>query len=82
MAAAIFMIRDGDIPSCNITIIEELDKIGRSLDGAGSAAAGYVLRGGQMPESKYLCTFDLFSSIPTLDDCRTVTQEILRGMKR
>ena len=76
MAAAVFMIRDGDIPGCNITIIEELDKIGGSLDGAGSAADGYVLRGGRMLESKYLCTFELFSSIPTLDDSQTVTQEI------
>lgn len=76
MAAAVFMIRDGDIPGCNITILDELDKIGGSLDGAGSAAKGYVLRGGRMLESKYLCTFDLFSSIPTLDDSQTVTQEI------
>lgn len=42
LAAAVFMIRDGDIPGCNITILEELDKIGGSLDGAGSAADGYV----------------------------------------
>lgn len=76
MAAAVFMIRDGDIPGCNITIMEELDKVGGSLDGAGSAADGYVLRGGRMLESKYLCTFDLFSSIPTLDESQTVTQEI------
>lgn len=76
MAAAVFMIRDGDIPGCNITIMEELDKVGGSLDGAGSAADGYVLRGGRMLESKYLCTFDLFSSIPTLDQSQTVTQEI------
>ena len=76
MAAAAFMIRDGDIPGCNITVLEELDKIGGSLDGAGSATDGYVLRGGRMLERKYLCTFDLFSSIPTLDDSQTVTHEI------
>ena len=29
-----------------------------------------------MIESKYLCTYDLFSSIPTLDGTKTVTQEI------
>jgi oleate hydratase len=34
------------------------------------------MRGGRMIESKYLCTYDLFSSIPTLDATRTVTQEI------
>ena len=75
MAAAVFMIRDGDIPGHNITIFEELDKIGGSMDGSGSPETGYVLRGGRMFESKYLCTFELFSSIPTLDGSQTVTQE-------
>ncbi|MCW6511743.1 oleate hydratase [Lichenifustis flavocetrariae] len=76
MAAAAFMIRDGDILGQSITLLEESDKIGGSLDGAGSARDGYVLRGGRMIERKYLCTYDLFASIPTLDGCRTVTQEI------
>ena len=30
-----------------------------------------------MIESKYVCTYDLFSSIPALDDTKTVTQEIV-----
>ena len=75
LAAAAFMIRDGDVPGHNITILEELDKLGGSLDGSGSPQNGYVLRGGRMLESKYLCTYELFSSIPTLDESRTVTQE-------
>ena len=77
MAAAAFLIRDGDIPGHNITILEELDRLGGSLDGAGSPDSGYVLRGGRMFESKYVCTFELFSAIPTLDGSRTVTQEIV-----
>jgi oleate hydratase len=76
LAAAVFMIRDGNIPGCDITILEELDTIGGSLDGSGTPESGYVLRGGRMLESKYLCTFDLFSSIQTLDGSRTVTREI------
>ena len=76
LAAAAFFIRDGDIPGHKITIIEESPKIGGSLDAAGNAADGYVMRGGRMLESKYLCTYDLFSSIPTLDERMTVTQEI------
>lgn len=76
LAAAVFMIRDGDVLGGNITILEELDAIGGSLDGSGSPATGYVLRGGRMIESKYLCTYDLFSSIPTLDGSKTVTREI------
>ncbi len=76
LAAAAFLIRDAQVPGRNIVILEQLDRLGGSLDGAGSAADGYVLRGGRMIESKYLCTFDLFSSIPTLDGAKTVTQEI------
>ncbi len=77
MAAAAFLIRDGDVRGCDIIILEESGRLGGSLDGAGSAADGYVLRGGRMLESKYLCTFDLFASIPTLDGKTTVIQEIL-----
>ena len=76
LAAAAFLIRDADFPGHNITIMEELDRLGGSLDGAGSPQRGYVLRGGRMFESKYLCTYDLFSSIPTLDESKTVTKEI------
>ncbi len=76
LAAAAFLIRDGDIPGHNITILEESGKIGGSLDAAGAPKDGYVMRGGRMLESKYLCTYDLFSSIPTLDERKTVTQEI------
>ena len=75
MAAAAFLIRDGDVLGRDITIIEESDVIGGSLDGSGSPEKGYVLRGGRMFESKYVCTFELFSSIPALTGNETVTQE-------
>ena len=52
MAAAAFLIRDGDMRGCDITILEESDRLGGSLDGAGSQVDGYVLRGGRMLESK------------------------------
>lgn len=77
MAAAAFLIRDGNMRGHDITIFEESEKIGGSLDGAGSPAEGYSLRGGRMFESKYLCTLALFDSIPTLDERSTVTQEII-----
>ena len=76
LAAAVFLIRDGDMPGETITILEESPKIGGSLDAAGNSVNGYVMRGGRMIESKYLCTYELFSSIPTLDGTKTVTQEI------
>jgi oleate hydratase len=76
MAAAAFLIRDADVLGRDITILEESDVIGGSLDGSGKPETGYVLRGGRMFESKYLCTFELFSSIPALSGDRSVTQEI------
>ena len=76
LAAAAFFIRDGDILGSNITLLEESGQIGGSLDAAGNPEDGYTMRGGRMIESKYLCTYDLFSSIPTLDESKTVTQEI------
>ena len=63
-------------PAVCITVLEALDKPGGSLDGGGSPQEGYVVRGGRMLESKYLCTYDLFDSIPTLDGRSSVTKEI------
>ena len=78
LAAAAFLIRDGHLPGHRITVLEELDRLGGSLDGSGSPETGYVVRGGRMLEGKYQCTYDLFSSIPTLDKTQTVTQETLQ----
>jgi len=77
LAAAAFLIRDAKMPGSHITILEASESFGGSLDAAGSPEAGYVMRGGRMFEGKYVCTFDLFSSIPTLDGSRSVTEEIL-----
>jgi oleate hydratase len=76
LAAAAILIRDGDLLGHNITIYEETGRDGGALDAAGDPERGYSARGGRMIESKYLCTYDLFSSIPTLDLKQTVTQEI------
>ena len=81
LAAAAFFIRDGNFKGHNIVILEETGQLGGSLDAAGTAKGGYVMRGGRMIESKYVCTFDLFSSIPTLDNTQTVTEEIFQWNK-
>jgi oleate hydratase len=46
LAAAAFMIRDGDILRQHLTILEESNSKGGSLDGSGSPEKGYVLRSG------------------------------------
>jgi len=67
LAAAAFMIRDGQVPGANITIYETMTLPGGSLDGARNAEQGYTLRGGRMlTTDNYECTWDLFKTIPSL----------------
>ena len=67
LAAAAFMIRDGNIPGENISVLEAEPVLGGSLDGAGDAAFGYSMRGGRMlTTDNYECTCDLYKSIPSL----------------
>ncbi|KAK0334865.1 hypothetical protein LTR94_015162 [Friedmanniomyces endolithicus] len=71
MAAAAFAIRDAKVPAKNIHILEELDISGGSMDGGQTphAAQAWVTRGGRMlTDETYLCLWDLFSSIPSLEN--------------
>jgi myosin-crossreactive antigen len=69
LAAAAFMIRDAGVPGENISILEAASLMGGSLDGAGNPATGYSMRGGRMlTTDNYECTWDLYKSIPSLDE--------------
>src|ERR1017187_1896346 len=69
LAAAAFMIRDGDVPGGHISIPEAAPVMGGSLDGAGDPAVGYSMRGGRMlTTDNYECTWDLYKSIPSLNN--------------
>ncbi len=77
LSAAAFLIRDAHWKGEQITILDESPINGGSLDGAGQADHGYVIRGGRMMNFTYFCTYDLFSSIPSLSNNeRSVTEEI------
>ena len=67
LAAASFLIRDGQMQGANIHILEELPKPGGSLDGADIPMKGYVVRGGREMENHFECLWDLFRSIPSLE---------------
>ncbi|KAH6672158.1 67 kDa myosin-cross-reactive antigen family protein [Halenospora varia] len=77
LAAATHLIHDGHVPPKQIHIIESGPVPGGSMDGAGTAEKGYVLRGGRMLNFSYLCTYDLLALIPSLKDpSKTVKQEL------
>jgi oleate hydratase len=79
LAAAAFMIRDGDVPGENISILEAMPVPGGSLDGAEIQPGAYSMRGGRMlTTDNYECTWDPYKSIPSLvHPGRTVLDEML-----
>lgn len=69
LASAAYLIRDGGFAPNNISILEQDEVLGGSLDGQGSPDGRYVIRGGRMfTEDAYTCTWDLLRSIPSLTD--------------
>jgi oleate hydratase len=72
MAVAAFAIRDAGVAGSRIHILEETGVIGGSMDGSpapNNPHQAWVTRGGRMlTDETYLCTWDLFSSIPSLED--------------
>ncbi|MCX5559568.1 oleate hydratase [Streptomyces sp. NBC_00038] len=76
LSAAAFLIREGGFAGDDIVILEEQHREGGSLDAAGSPETGYTMRGGRMFEVHFDCTYDLLSSIPSLDDpAKSVTED-------
>lgn len=83
LASAVYLIKDAHILGQNIHILEQDKVAGGALDGSGGQNKGYLTRGGRMFEKHYVCTFNLLSYIPTLDDPNvTVTEEIFAFNKK
>lgn len=68
LSAACYLIKDGGLDGKNITIFEESEKFGGSLDAGGDPKEGYTMRGGRMFEEKFNCTYDLLSFIPSISN--------------
>ena len=79
---AAFAICDGKVPASHIHILEETGMPGGSLDGAPRPTRPpqtWVTRGGRMlTDETYLCLWDLFESIPSLEDPTVSVREECR----
>lgn len=67
LTAAYYFIRDGRVPAENITFIEQLHVEGGSMDGAGNAKDGYIIRGGREMDFTYENLWDMFQDIPATE---------------
>ncbi|MFW6377984.1 MAG: oleate hydratase, partial [Bacillota bacterium] len=68
LAAGCFLIRDAHMDGSKITFLEKLDVPGGSLDGQLWQNKGYVARGGREHGYNFEVLWDLFSSIPSIDN--------------
>jgi oleate hydratase len=67
LSGATFLIRDGQLPGAQITILERLRLPGGALDGIKEPTKGFVIRGGREMEDHMECLWDLFRSIPSIE---------------
>lgn len=67
LATAFYLIRDAHMPPQNITIFENLNVDGGSLDGAGNAEDGFIIRGGREMNWNYDNFWDIFQDVPALE---------------
>lgn len=68
LAAACFLVRDGRMKGDRIHILEELDIAGGACDGIEDPTKGFIIRGGREMENHFECLWDLFHSIPSIED--------------
>ena len=55
LAGAAFLIRDGQMPGKQITILEQQQLPGGALDGIKDSEKGFVIRGGREMEDHFEC---------------------------
>lgn len=65
LAAACFLVRDGQMKGEHIHILEELSLPGGACDGINDSQKGFIIRGGREMENHFECLWDLFRSIPS-----------------
>ena len=67
LAAACFLVRDGQMKGENVHILEKDPIPGGACDGYRYGDIGYVMRGGREMDNHFECMWDLFRSIPSIE---------------
>ncbi|MGX8700803.1 oleate hydratase [Caproiciproducens sp.] len=67
LAAACFLVRDGQMKGSRVHILEKDPIPGGACDGYLYEKLGYVMRGGREMDNHFECMWDLFRSIPSIE---------------
>ncbi len=68
LSAACFLVRDGQMKGEHVHILEKDPIPGGACDGYKYQDVGYVMRGGREMDNHFECMWDLFRSIPSIED--------------
>ena len=68
LSAACFLVRDGQMKGEHVHILEKDPIPGGACDGYKYQDIGYVMRGGREMDNHFECMWDLFHSIPSIED--------------
>lgn len=67
LAAACYLVRDGQMNGKRVHILEKDPIPGGACDGYRYENLGYVMRGGREMDNHFECMWDLFRSIPSIE---------------
>lgn len=67
LAAACYLVRDGQMPGKNVHVLEKDPIPGGACDGYQVTDVGYVMRGGREMDNHFECMWDLFRSVPSIE---------------
>ena len=67
LAAACFLVRDGQMNGKRVHILEKDPIPGGACDGYHYDGLGYLMRGGREMDNHFECMWDLFHSIPSIE---------------
>ena len=68
LAAGVFLIRDAQMPGDHVHFLERDPRAGGACDGWDYPAIGFTMRGGREMDNHFECMWDLFRSIPSIED--------------
>ena len=68
LSATCLMVRDGQMKGEHIHVLEKDPIPGGACDGYKYQDIGYVMRGGREMDNHFECMWDLFRSIPSIED--------------
>lgn len=67
LAAACFLVRDGQMSGERVHVLEKDPRAGGACDGFQYGDIGYVMRGGREMDNHFECMWDLFRDIPSIE---------------